>query len=98
MYVTVTTKKRKFVYYSDPGHGWLKVPKKELRKLHVEDRITPYSYQKGENAYLEEDLDMGTFMQEFVAAHPDVTMEFKHRQTDRRSRIRGYESYKPEIT
>jgi hypothetical protein len=48
---------------SDPGHGWLEVPRDLLTTLGIQDRITDYSYQKGTMAYLEEDLDMYTFMQ-----------------------------------
>lgn len=38
--------------YIDPGHGWLKVPRKELHELGIADRITPYSYERGEWVYL----------------------------------------------
>lgn len=49
-------------YITDPGHGWLEVPKKALKALAIEDQITSYSYVKGSMAYLEEDLDMGLFL------------------------------------
>jgi hypothetical protein len=87
-------KGRRFDFYSDSGHGWLKVPKKELRKLHVEDRITSYSYMRGEYAYLEEDCDLGTFLQAFMETNPGVEPQFRHHSTDRYSRIRRYESYR----
>ncbi len=53
----------KFIFYSDPGHGWLAVPMGALYELGIVDRISPYSYfdrDKGV-AYLEEDLDASTF-------------------------------------
>jgi hypothetical protein len=38
----------KFDYIMDPGHGWLKVPKALLAQLGIADKISPYSYQRGE--------------------------------------------------
>ena len=43
--------------YSDNEHGWLRVPKKELKELGLMDRISSYSYEDKEYIYLEEDLD-----------------------------------------
>jgi hypothetical protein len=48
-------------YVTDPGHGWLEVPRAELKRLGIEQLISPYSYQKGEFAYLEEDCDYTVF-------------------------------------
>jgi hypothetical protein len=51
---------RIFDFYHDPGHGWIKVPMAET----IELDISPYSYMSldGEWAYLEEDMDAGTFI------------------------------------
>ena len=51
-----------YTYFTDPGHGWLRVTRKELVKLGIDKDITPYSYARGAWVYLEEDLDMATFM------------------------------------
>jgi hypothetical protein len=79
--------------YLDPGHGWLKVPRQELQELGIAHLITPYSYQRGEWVYLEEDGDLSTF----ARAHPqwDTVKRVEH-TTDHRSRIRGYLRYCPE--
>ena len=42
-------------YHTDPGHGWIEVPISELRRLKL--KPSPYSYKKGQLAYLEEDCD-----------------------------------------
>lgn len=78
--------------YSDPGHGWLKVPRKELHELGIADQITPYSYERGEWVYLEEDADLSTF----AKAHPkwNQVKRIWH-CTDRQSRIRSYRDYSP---
>jgi len=57
-----------FVFFSDPGHGWLRVQRAKLQQLGIEEKITPYSYQRGRWAYLEEDCDAGTFIEAMRAA------------------------------
>lgn len=47
---------------ADPGHAWIKVPLFELDDLGILNRISEYSYVSGEWAYLEEDCDMGIYM------------------------------------
>lgn len=83
----------KFHSYADPGHGWLKVPRKLLVKLGIEDKITHYSYQRGDFAYLEEDADLSTFWKAMDAA--GIKVEMRHRTADRTSKIRSYASYRP---
>lgn len=48
-------------FISDPGHAWLEVPRAELDALGITHKISEYSYQKGELAYLEEDCDFAVF-------------------------------------
>ena len=38
----------KYQFFSDPSHGWLRVPRESLRKLDIEDRVSHYSYQQGD--------------------------------------------------
>ncbi len=86
-------KNRTYKFYADPGHGWLKVSKKELVNLGIADKITAYSYMKGEYAYLEEDLDLSTF----VKALENTGIKFNCTGTtcaNRQSRIRNYQNYK----
>ena len=53
-----------YVYHQDPGHGWLAVPRSELARLNIEDKVSSYSYQSRDRAtvYLEEDCDMSAFV------------------------------------
>ena len=83
-----------FDSYSDPGHGWTKVPIALLKELGIEKQITPYSYQRGEYAYLEEDCDLSTFMRAMEAR--GITPKFRHHIADKRSRIRSYNGYRSE--
>lgn len=79
------------LYYTDPGHGWLRVPLKTLTKLGIADKITSFSYKRTEYAYLEEDQDMTTFL--LAMNEKGVEVALKNRNTNRESRIRKYESY-----
>jgi len=51
---------RTYIFFEDPGHGWLRVPLKEVEP--IADKISPYSYMRGKYAYLEEDCDAWTFL------------------------------------
>lgn len=42
----------KLDFIQDPGHGWLKVPRKLLHELNIEHKITHYSYQRADYVYL----------------------------------------------
>ena len=83
--------KRKYQVYEDPAHAWLKVKKSELQKLGIDNQITAFSYQKGENAYLEEDQDAGTFINAKKQQNEEV--ETNSNFTNKSSKIRNYESY-----
>lgn len=83
---------RKFTIYSDPGHGWVKVPRKLLNKLGIADQITAFSYQRGEHVYLEEDCDAYTFVKAYKAQIAPVPI-FQEKFTNKSSKIRSYPSY-----
>lgn len=57
----------KHTFYSDPGHGWLAVPRQELINLGVLHKISRYSYQRKDMVYLEEDCDVSRYAQALKA-------------------------------
>lgn len=78
--------------YSDPGHAWVKVSRSELVKLGIDKDITPYSYQRKDKVYLEEDCDLSTF----VKAMENKGIQVKFREFVARtksSKIRSYNNY-----
>lgn len=85
-------KRPTFDFLMDPGHGWVKVPKALLKELGIEARISSYSYQRGDYAYLEEDVDAGIFIVAFKEAKGD-TPKFRERMSDKTSRVRGYDVF-----
>lgn len=83
----------KLIQYADPGHSWVKVPRKLLVKLGIAGEISSYSYQRGEFAFIEEDSDCNKLF-EAAKAH-GVVLEVKNQWTNRQSRIRNYFGYRP---
>lgn len=81
---------RTFIYYTDPGHGWIKVPKVLLETLGIAKDITSFSYVRGEFAYLEEDCDFSKFADTYGIDKIRVV----NRRTNRSSKIRSYSPYK----
>ena len=77
--------------YSDPGHAWAKVRKSVLTNLGIADKVSSYSYQRGEYAFLEEDCDLSLLMQALQSHGTKLCFVEKH--TDKQSRIRNYERY-----
>ena len=82
--------KKKYYFHSDPGHAWLAVKRKELIRLHIIDKISSYSYQKGKTVYLEEDGDAGVF----IKAKKAKNEEFEIKETYRENTpIRNYQHF-----
>lgn len=85
-------RKIKLSFYSDPGHGWLKVPLKLIKQLGMQKgSITSYSYVRGDYAYLEEDCDAGAVLNEMKKA--GIKFSISHNNADKRSKIRSYNPF-----
>ena len=86
-----------FDFYSDPGHGWLKVSKSFLIK-HIGAQwrsvFTPFSYERGDFVYLEEDCDLSRFINWMESAGQTVNIR-QRPQSNNRSRIRSYSILAP---
>lgn len=83
--------------YSDNSHGWLAVKIKELEELGIADKITHYSYMKGDMAYLEEDQDLNTYILAIRKKYPNLKtasdFNFNRVEQGNSSPIRNYASY-----
>ena len=86
-------KHKTYVSYSDGGHGWLKVPLKDLIKLGILEKITSYSYHRGDFVYLEEDQDVSTFFNEYEKFYGVKPLNKAMPQSNKQSRIRNYASF-----
>ena len=85
-------KNKTFRFYNDPGHGWLAVKRKLLIELNILEKITSYSYQRGNTVYLEEDLDMDTFFKAYESKFSVLPsrQDIYHKSN---SPIRSYECF-----
>jgi hypothetical protein len=88
-------------FYQDDGHGWLEVPRKECAELGILDKISGYSYQKGDFLYLEEDCDLECYLNVFGIHGCDAyNVWFAKNVTVNRasgnSPVRNFEHYRKE--
>jgi hypothetical protein len=81
------------ILYIDPSHAWGKVKRSVLQNLNIENLISEYSYQRGDYVYLEEDEDLHLLVTELHCWGTSIKWVNKH--TNKPSRIRTYESFKP---
>lgn len=85
-------KKISIKVFADPGHAWARIPKAKLVQLGIADKISPYSYMNGANAFLEEDCDLSVL----VVALRDRGYEIKFNEShaNKQSKIRNYSTYR----
>lgn len=81
-------------FYSDAGHGWLKVPYKDIVDLNIENDITEYSFKKGKYVYLEEDCDAQLFAEK-KEQQTGKELDYKVHNIKCLSKIRAYKHYLP---
>jgi hypothetical protein len=86
------TKKISIKVFADPGHAWARIAKDKLVKLGIADKISTYSYQKGENAFLEEDCDLSVLIS--ALRERGYEIKFNESHTNRQSKIRSYNTYR----
>jgi hypothetical protein len=79
------------IVYNDPSHAWAKVRKDVLVNLGIADKITRYSYQRGDYAYLEEVCDLTTLC--MALNERDTRIKFVEKSSTKDSRIRSYDRY-----
>lgn len=88
---------KRFKFYPDAGHGWLAVKRKLLIELGILNKITGYSYQKGQTVYLEEDCDASTFIDALKEKGIEYDIIHPNNWPDR-SPIRSYEYFQMTTT
>jgi len=81
----------KIKFYTDDGHGWGAVKRSLLVEYGILNKITWYSYQRGDTVYLEEDCDLPIFCDKIKGR--GMTYTFEHKHTDGRHPIRNYERF-----
>lgn len=79
-----------YTFFSDPGHGWLEVPIREIDALGIRGAISSYSYFDRGLAFLEEDSDLLVFLR--AKRDRGESVEFRHVHEEH-TPIRGFQSW-----
>lgn len=87
-------KVKKLYMFEDGGHAWCRVRRAEKLFQSVAHLISGFSYQYGQNVYLEEDCDLGEYYKAIVAKGYEIEWVYKPTKNGKPSKIRGYQSYK----
>lgn len=69
---------RIYTFRYDPGHGWLEVPMSELFAHGLAEKVSTFSYRKGDTAYLEEDCDTPLFLEALKQSGISFTINEKY--------------------
>ena len=85
----------KYDFISDPGHGWLKVPRSEVNSLGIGPKVSSCSYEQGDYVYLEEDCDAGRYISHCNPCGLPADTEFDHvdHKTDYNTGVRSFDRY-----
>jgi len=83
--------KLELTFHADPAHGWAQVPKTIITDLGLERLISHYSYVDNHSVYLEEDCDLGLFMNKAEELGWSIT--FKDNFTNHDSPVRNKHRY-----
>lgn len=86
-------REKTFKFYSDDGHGWLAVKRADLAEFGLLDKISHYSYQRGDTVYLEEDCDAPKFDAMFRKTFDGAVLTSIGSHKNGRSPIRSYDSF-----
>jgi len=86
-------KQKTFKFYADSGHGWVAVKRNLLTDLSIQDKITQFSYQKGNTVYLEAGCDASTFFVAYGEKHGYDSFITVVKYINNYSPIRSYERY-----
>ena len=76
-------------HYSDPSHGWFGVKRQVLVNFGLMDKVSKYSYQRGQTVYLEEDCDATLYLDALRERGIQFSIVEKH--TNKSHPIRSYE-------
>jgi len=83
-----------FKHFVDPGHGWYKVSREMLFRMDILDKISSFSYQKGDWVYLEEDCDATIFFDRYKELFGDeYQIKITQNIADNMSSIRYYQPF-----
>lgn len=84
---------KKYTYIHTPGHGYLSVSIKEIKKLNLVDQISGYSYMNLTRVYLEEDCDLRLFIDAKKKLNEEINIQSSYRDVSEILPGGRYDSY-----
>lgn len=87
---------RKLTFHTDPGHGWLEIPRADLDALDIAHQISAYSFERADRVYLEEDCDAALYMD--AAKAKGWTLNMTESFAPDNSPIRDFPRYQHRVT
>ncbi len=78
----------KIIHHVDPGHSWGEIKMGDL-PLKLRKKISPYSFQKGDSLFLEEDCDLWIAVSFYKES--GITFSIKRVIYKRECKIRRYD-------
>jgi hypothetical protein len=82
----------RLTYMTDPGHGWLLVTVGQLKELDLDPSdFSAYSYRNGDVLALEEDCDMGKYLDRFEERYRSTPL-ISAEHVDHDCEIRSWDS------
>jgi len=78
---------KQLIFFTDPGHGWLRVPYLETAGL----GISRFSFTGQQWAYLEEDCDVAKYLDHLE--EQDIEYNINNQNSDKSSFIRRLDRY-----
>lgn len=83
--------KRSLTFHADPSHAWLEVSLSDIQALGIGDKISRYSYIKGDRVFLEEDCDASVYLDKAKGEGWEISI--KESYTDHESFVRNLASF-----
>ena len=80
-------------HFVDPGHGWYRVSRELLFRMDLLDKISSFSYQKGNWVYLEEDVDASIFFKRYKELFGELQIRVTTNISENMSSIRYYQPF-----
>ena len=77
-------------FHNDGGHGWLECNREMISSTGIAERISKYSYQRGNDVFLEEDCDMPLLLNALRERSIGVVVNDMYQDE---SPVREYERY-----
>lgn len=82
-------------FFTDPGHGWVRVSHELIKEMGVGPRISQFSYEDDDHAYLEEDCDAPMFLAKAEARGYQIHLRARYEEESSIRDLKPRYRYRP---